>query len=134
MRRVKKLFLISGVRGTGCTSNNTIEVEKTLGIEAARYTALECFCSRRFYGEGWYVKNFISVFCLENIVLWKGTRLLGVQNLKSFFFFLFFFLIRAVVTSSLGNYFEVLSRTVKFLKYFVRYDKLRKFYQLSLFE
>ena len=25
-----------GVKGSGCTSNNIIEVEKTLGIEAAR--------------------------------------------------------------------------------------------------
>lgn len=30
----------SGVKGTGCTSNNVIEVEKTLGIEAARVTIM----------------------------------------------------------------------------------------------
>jgi len=29
-----------GVKGTGCTSNNIIEVEKTLGIEAARQTII----------------------------------------------------------------------------------------------
>jgi len=27
---------VSGVKGTACTSNNTIEVERVLGIEAAR--------------------------------------------------------------------------------------------------
>ena len=29
--------VIEGVKGTGTTSNNTIEVERVLGIEAARF-------------------------------------------------------------------------------------------------
>jgi len=30
------IYFHIGVKGSGCTSNNTIEMEKTLGIEAAR--------------------------------------------------------------------------------------------------
>lgn len=37
---LRAVMATRGVRGTGCTSNNTIEVEKTLGIEAARVTIM----------------------------------------------------------------------------------------------
>ena len=39
-RRIKEpddAISISGVKGTACTSNNINEVERTLGIEAARF-------------------------------------------------------------------------------------------------
>jgi len=37
---LRAVMATRGVRGSGCTSNNTIEVEKTLGIEAARVTIM----------------------------------------------------------------------------------------------
>ena len=36
LQKLFYFFFIVGVKGAGCTSNNTIEMEKTLGIEAAR--------------------------------------------------------------------------------------------------
>merc|ERR1711931_208277 len=67
----------SGVKGTGCKSNNIIEVEKTLGIEAARETIIhEITYTMQSHGMSIDARH---VMLLADLMTFKG-EVLGITR------------------------------------------------------
>ena len=62
----RAILVLAGVKGSRTTSNNTYEVEKTLGIEAARYGFLSCLKSNYQFH---VIEHFISVIDTSHLLI-----------------------------------------------------------------
>ncbi|XP_067928267.1 DNA-directed RNA polymerase III subunit RPC1-like [Watersipora subatra] len=74
---LRNVMATAGVKATGTTSNNTYEVEKTLGIEAARLTIMnEITYTMRSHGMSIDVRH---VMLLADLMTYKG-EVLGITR------------------------------------------------------
>ncbi|XP_066925897.1 DNA-directed RNA polymerase III subunit RPC1-like isoform X1 [Clytia hemisphaerica] len=74
---LRAVMATRGVKGAGCTSNNTIEMEKTLGIEAARVTIMnEITYTMRSHGMSIDSRH---VMLLADLMTFRG-EVLGITR------------------------------------------------------